>query len=126
MKFAPALFSAAAVLGLAVPATAEENDFSPTYHVERTPAEKLSIESCGEVLVSAAEEAGLRVGSQAYPGQLVVVSGGIEGKGAFVAQCIAVDTMTVSVVQGIDYRQQKGALGKFADKAFETLKSSAE
>lgn len=124
MKLAIALFSVANLFALASPALAENSDFSLTYHVERTPGGKLSLESCGEVLVSAAEEAGLQVGSQAYPGQLVVVSGGIEGKGAFVAQCIAVNDMTVTVVQGIDYRPQKGVLGSFADKAFDALKAA--
>lgn len=111
---------------LAVPATAQDADFNLTYHVERTPAAQLSIEDCGQAVVDAATQAGLRNTTQSYPEQLVTVSGGEDSVGAFVVQCIAVDDTTVSVVQGIDYRQQKGALGTFADQAFAAVKAAAQ
>ncbi|WP_323717244.1 DUF6180 family protein [Paracoccus aminovorans] len=46
--------------------------------------------------------------------------------GAFIVQCIAVGDTTVSVVQSIDYRQQKGTLGAFADQAFAAVKAAAQ
>ncbi len=113
-----------AILAMTAPTLAQDDDFNLTYHVERTPSSKLTIEKCGDVVTETAQKAGLRSDIQDFPGQLVVVTGGIKGKGAFVVQCINVDNVTVSVVQGIDYRQQKGALGRFADKTFEALKAA--
>lgn len=118
--------AAISVLGFAAPALAQDADFNLTYHVERTPAAQLSIETCGQVVVDAAEQAGLRSATQSYPDQLVTVSGGKDSLGGFVAQCIAVGDTTVTVVQGIDYRQQKGALGEFADQAFAAVKAAAQ
>lgn len=118
------LLSIAVVVGLSHPALAQENDFHLTYHVERSPASRLSIETCGSIVTGAARQAGLRSDQTAFPGQLVVVSGGAKGAGTFVAQCIAVGDVTVSVVQGIDYRQQKGLLGRFADQAFAGVKAA--
>ncbi|MTH36142.1 hypothetical protein GL279_16200 [Paracoccus limosus] len=118
--------AAAAVIGLALPALAQDTDFSLTYHVERTPAARLSIETCGKTVADAAASAGLQGVTQSYPGQLVTVSGGAAPRGAFVVQCIAVGDTTVSVVQGIDYRAQKGALGEFADQVFAAIKSAVE
>ncbi|MFD1704827.1 DUF6180 family protein [Methylopila henanensis] len=115
-----------ALLGAALPAQAQNADFNLTYHVERTPAAQLDIEACGDAVVQAARQAGLRADAQSFPGQLVTVSGGRENEGAFVAQCIAVGDTTVSVVQGIDYKQRKGALGAFADQAFEAVKAAAD
>lgn len=126
MRLTKFVLSAAILLGLSVPALAQKTDFNLTYHVERTPAAKLSIETCGDVVVMAAKRAGLRADLQSFPGQLVMVSGGAESSGVFVVQCIAVDDKTVSVVQGIDYRQQKGALGRFADQASTALKAAVK
>lgn len=109
---------------MTAPAHPQNDDFHLAYHVERTPSEKLSIETCGSVVAAAAQKVGLNVGSQNFPGQLVLVSGGLKGKGAFVVQCISVEDITVSVVQGIDYSQQKGALGNFADNVHEELKAA--
>ncbi|MCV2449209.1 DUF6180 family protein [Paracoccus sp. DMF] len=106
--------AAISVLGFAAPALAQEADFNLIYHVERTPAAQLSIEACGQAVVDAATQAGLRSATQSYPDQLVTVSGGEDSLGAFVVQCIAVGDTTVSVVQGIDYRQQKGAPRKLS------------
>ncbi|MBK4216884.1 hypothetical protein JJJ17_13175 [Paracoccus caeni] len=116
---------AAAVLAGPLPLFAQSADFSLTYHVERLGAEQLSIEQCGEIVAQVAAQAGLRAAVQAYPGQLVTVSGGADGAGAFVTQCITVDAKTVVVVQGIDYQQQKGSLGSFADQAFAAVKTAA-
>jgi hypothetical protein len=124
--FSAAVFSSAAsLLFMTAPAHAQNDDFHLAYHVERTPSEKLSIETCGSVVAAAAQKVGLSAGSQNFPGQLVLVSGGLKGKGAFVVQCISVEDITVSVVQGIDYSQQKGALGNFADNVYEELKAAA-
>jgi len=118
------LLSAAGLCGLSLPAFAQNADFSLTYHVERTPAAQLSIETCGDVVAQMAQQARLRADTQSHPGQLVTIIGGDEGNGAFIAQCIAVEGTTVSVVQGIDYRQQKGSLGNFADQAFAAVKAA--
>lgn len=118
------LLSAAYLFSSSLPVLAQDADFNLTYHVERTPAAQLSIETCGSVVAKAARQAGLRNDMQSFPGQLVTVRGGIEGRGAFVVQCIAVDKTTVSVVHGIDYRKQKGSLGNFADQAFAALKAA--
>jgi hypothetical protein len=63
---------------------------------------------------------------QTFPGQLVVVRGGDEGRGAFIAQCIEVESTTVSVIQGIDYQRPKAALGAFADQANVAVKAAAD
>ena len=78
-----------------------------------------------ETVADAAKGAGLSATVTAFPGQLVTVSGGETGKGAFVVQCITVDDKTVSVVQGIDYRQEKGPLGAFADQLAQDLAAAA-
>ena len=95
-----------------------------TYHVERTPTAKLSLATCGNAVVQLARQSKLSVESQSFPGQLVMVKGGRAGVGTFVVQCIAVSNMTVSVIQGIDYRTQKGAIGQFADRAFAEVKAA--
>ncbi|MDK8874352.1 DUF6180 family protein [Paracoccus sp. SSJ] len=118
------LLASFVLLGPSIPAAAQDADFSLTYHIERTPAAQLSIETCGSTVADAAAQAGLRAVSQSFPGQLVTVSGGAEGRGAFVVQCIAVDDKTVSVVQGIDYQQAKGAIGDFADQAFAAVQAT--
>ena len=115
---------AVAVLGLASPALSQSSDFNLTYHVERASAAKLSLASCGNAVVQIARQSKLSVDSQSFPGQLVMVKGGRAGAGTFVVQCIAVGNVTVSVVQGIDYRTQKGALGQFADRAFAAVKAA--
>ena len=120
------LLPGAVLAGLSAPVLAQDADFALTYHVERTPAADLSIDTCGSVVTDAAERAGLRAGSQRFPEQLVTVSGGAEGTGAFVVQCIAVDDKTVTVVQGIDYSRQKGTIGAFADDAFEAVKAAVK
>ncbi len=125
MKRSTLLLATASLSCLSFPALAQDADFNLTYHVERIPAAQLSIEACGDVITQSAEQAGFRVDTQSFPGQLVVVHGGAEGQGAFVAQCIAVESTTVSVVQGIDYTAQKGALGDFADQAFAAVKAAA-
>ncbi|ATY31175.1 DUF6180 family protein [Sphingomonas psychrotolerans] len=114
---------ALAVLVLASPALPQGSDFNLTYHVERTPATKLSLAACGNAVIQIARQSKLSVDSQSFPGQLVMVKGGRAGAGTFVVQCIAVGNMTVSVVQGIDYRT-KGALGQFADRAFAAVKAA--
>lgn len=111
--------------GLSFSAAAQSPEFSLTYHIERTPAAQLSIETCGETVSQVAQREGLQTAMQHFPGQLVTVRGGAENKGVFVVQCIAVDNTTVSVVQGIDYRAQKGPLGSFADQAFSAVKAAA-
>ncbi|WP_323717243.1 DUF6180 family protein [Paracoccus aminovorans] len=120
------LLGAFGLLGSGFAAAAQDADFNVTYHVERTPAAQLSIETCGKAVVEVATQAGLRSATQSYPDQLVTISGGADGNGAFIVQCIAVGDTTVSVVQGIDYRQQKGALGAFADQAFAAVKAAAQ
>lgn len=126
MRYFAQLLSAASVFGAALPALADNADFNLTYHVERTPKAKLSIETCGTVAEKAAKQAGLVADMQSFPGQLVVVRGGSEGRGAFIVQCIAVENTTVSVVQGIDYQGPKAALGNFADKAYAAVKAAAK
>ncbi|WP_294300611.1 DUF6180 family protein [uncultured Sphingomonas sp.] len=112
-------------LTLSSSAMAQDADFSLTYHVERTPAARLSIDACAQAVTKVARQARLPVSAQRYPGQLVLVKGGQRGVGAFITQCIAVDGKTVSVVQGIDYRAQRGAMGNFADRAFAAIKAAA-
>lgn len=116
MKKAFALtFTALALFGAVPTALAQSDDFNLTYHVERTPEAALDIETCGAVVEKTAVKSRLDASVQNFPEQLVLVSGGKEGRGVFTVQCIAVENMTVSVVQGIDYRNQKGSLGQFAD-----------
>lgn len=114
-----------ALTGAVSPAMAQGQDFNLTYHVERTPAARLSIDACGRAVEKVARQARLTAATQRFPGQLVVVSGGRRGVGAFTAQCIAVGPTTVSVVQGIDYSGRKGGLGAFADRAFAAVKAAA-
>lgn len=113
-----------ALLGLASPALSQSSNFNLTYHVERTPAARLSLATCGNAVAQIARQSRLSADMQSFPGQLVIVKGGRAGAGAFVVQCIAVGNTTVSVVQGIDYRMQKGALGQFADRAFAAVKAA--
>lgn len=121
----PAL-SVALLGGIAAPALAQNGDFNLTYHVERTPASRLSIDSCGRVAAQVARQAKLTADTQSFPGQLVTVKGGRTGAGAFVVQCIAVGTTTVSVVHGMDYGQRKAAFGAFADRTYAALKATAK
>lgn len=113
-----------ALLALASPAQSQDSDFNLTYHVERTPSAQLSLANCGNAVARMARQFRISVDMQSFPGQLVIVKGGRAGVGAFVVQCIAVGNTTVSVVQGIDYRAQKGALGLFADRAFAAVKAA--
>lgn len=126
MKHSALSLSAVCLLFWSLPVFAQEPDFNLTYHVERSPMAQLSIDTCASVVTAAAEQAGLASAVQRFPGQLAVIRGGVEGRGAFIVQCIAVDETTVSVVQGIDYRGQKGALGEFADQAFSAVKAAAK
>ena len=119
-----ALKIALPLLALASPAFAQSGDFNLTYHVERTPAARLSLTACGNAVAQIARQSRLSVDTQSFPGQLVIVKGGRAGAGAFVVQCIAVGNTTVSVVQGIDYKTQKAALGQFADRAFAAVKAA--
>ncbi len=125
MKTITIILSAVGIIGAASAASAQGADFNLTYHVERTPAAKLSAETCGRIVAQTARQSGLSADTQTFPGQLVVVKGGSGGAGAFVAQCIVVGATTVSVVQGIDYRAAKGSLGVFADWAYAALKKGA-
>lgn len=120
-----ALPLAVTLLGVASPALSQGGDFHLTYYVERTPAAKLSLATCGRVVTDIARQARLAVDTQNFPGQLVIVKGGRAGTGALIVHCIAVGSTTVSVVQGIDYRTSKGALGQVADRAFAAVKASA-
>ena len=117
---------ALAILAHASPALSQSSDFNLTYHVERTPAARLSLAACGNAVAEIARQSKLDVDIQSFPGQLVIVKGGRAGAGAFVVQCIDVGNTTVSVVQGIDYGTQKGALGQFADRAFAAVKAAIE
>jgi len=85
MNYFAVLLTAASVLGLTVPVLAQDSDFNLTYHVERTPKSKLSIETCGNAIEKMAKRSGLASDVQTFPGQLVVVRGGLEGHGAFIA-----------------------------------------
>lgn len=125
MKNHALLLSLLGTLGSALPVLAQDADFNVTYHVERTPKARLSIETCASTVAKAAKQAGLTADVQSFPGQLVTVKGGAEGRGAFIVQCIAVENTTVSVVQGIDYRGPKASLGKFADQAYAAVKAAA-
>ncbi|MEH3099237.1 DUF6180 family protein [Sphingomonas adhaesiva] len=119
-----ALPIAAALVAAASPVLAQGRDFTLTYHVERTPAAKLSIAACGNAVAQVARAAKLGADVQSFPGQLVIVKGGRAGAGALVAHCIAVGGTTVSVVQGIDYQPRKAALGQVADRAFAAVKAA--
>lgn len=127
MKVAIFALSVAGLASLSPPASAQSADFNLTYHVERTPAAKLSIETCSRIATQVARQSKLSAESQSFPRQLVLVKGGNRGTGIFTVQCIAVGTTTtVSAVQGIDYREGKGALGNYADKVFASLKLAAK
>ncbi|WP_347137648.1 DUF6180 family protein [Paracoccus sp. SSK6] len=112
------------MLAPAFPVLAED-DFFLTYHVERMLSDDLSLEECSSAVERAAGQADLTSRIDDYPGQLAVVTGGTKGVGAFVVQCIAVDDRTVTVVQGMDYRQAKGDLGRFADRVHSELLDAA-
>lgn len=105
-----ALSATASLLGFALSVSAQSKDFNLTYHVERTPEAALDIETCGAVVEKAAAKVGLDANVQSFPGQLVLVSGGKEGRGVFTVQCIAVENMTVSVVQGSTTATRKARL----------------
>ncbi len=126
MKAVTLSLAALASLGLSAASQAADQDFTLTYHVERLPAAKLSIETCGSVVSGIAQSAGLSAALQSFPGQLVTVQGGTSGSGAFVVQCIAVDATTVAVVQGFDYRSTKGPLGDAADQMIAAVKAQAQ
>lgn len=126
MKLIAPLLCAAGLFAASGPLMAQDTDFTLTYHVERTPSARLDINACGDAAMKAAEAAGLISTVQRFPEQLVSVSGGREGAGAYVVQCIAVDDMTVSVVHGIDYRDQKAAMGEFADAASEAVAAATK
>ncbi|MBO9198342.1 hypothetical protein J5277_29900 [Rhizobium sp. 16-449-1b] len=126
MKYSALLLTAASVFGFTVPGLAQDGNFNLAYHVERTPKAKLSIEDCGSAIEKTAKQVGLASDVQTFPGQLVVVRGGDEGRGAFIAHGIEVENTTVSVVQGIDYQGPKAALGEFADQANAAVKAAAE
>jgi len=126
MKSLMTVASVVTIVGIAPTALAQASDFNLTYHVERTPSAKLSIETCGKVVAQAARQSKLTADSQSFPGQLVIVKGGSGGVGAFTAQCIAVGTTTVTVIQGIDYSGRKGAMGNFTDNAFAAVKQAAK
>lgn len=117
--------SVAALAAIATPASAQNGDFNLTYHVDRIPAAKLSIEACGRIVAQTARQARLSVDTQSFPKQLVSLKGGSGGSGAFVVQCIAVGGTTVTVVQGIDYLNGKGPLGNFADRTRAALQAAA-
>lgn len=116
--------AAAMLAGVVTPAFAGD-DFQLTFHVERHDASALSVEDCGDVVEREASRAGLRAGAQRFEGKLAVVSGGADRRGSFIVQCIAVDGKTVSVVQGIDYSERKGALGSWADATHAALSKAA-
>jgi hypothetical protein len=126
MKYSALLLTAASVFGFSVPVLAQDSNFNLTYHVERTPKARLSIEDCGSRIEKTAKQVGLASDIQTFPGQLVVVRGGDEGRGAFIAQCIEVESTTVSVIQGIDYLGPNAALGEFADQANVAVKTAAD
>ncbi|NHT75601.1 hypothetical protein C8J35_11025 [Rhizobium sp. PP-F2F-G38] len=126
MKAVTLSLAALGFIGLPAASQAADQDFTLTYHVERIPAAKLSIDTCGSVVSEVAEKAGLGAALQSFPGQLVTVQGGTSGSGAFVVQCIAVDATTVAVVQGFDYQSTKGPLGDAADQMIAALKAEAE
>jgi hypothetical protein len=109
MKYSALLLTAASVLGFTGPALAQDSNFNLTYHVERTPQAKLSIEDYLSTIENTAKQVGLASDVQIFPGQLVVVRGSDEGRGAFIAPCIEVENTTVSVIQGIDYQGPKAA-----------------
>ena len=104
-----------------VPAIAADGPFMITYHVERTPANALSLDDCTKFIEGQAQEAGYRVVVSRHEGQLAVISGGPDAGGSFISHCIAVDDKTVSVIQGLDYSSAKGAVGDFADHVHKGL-----
>jgi hypothetical protein len=108
-----------------VPATAADGPFMITYHVERTPANALSLDDCTNFIEGQAQKAGYRVVVNRHERQLAVISGGPEAGGSFVSHCIAVDGKTVSVIQGLDYSSAKGAVGDFADRVHKELLDTA-
>lgn len=117
MKAAAIVFgSLGAIAALTSQLAAQSPNFNLTYHVERFPNAKVSLVECGAVVEKTAKSAGFSVNTQQFPNQLVIVSGGAEGKGVFTVQCIAVNDVTVTVLQGIDYRANKGELGALADQ----------
>ena len=61
MKPSNLSLAVAALFALAHPALAADADFNLTYHVERTPAVQLSIETCGSRVAEVARDAGLRI-----------------------------------------------------------------
>ncbi|MFC7066564.1 DUF6180 family protein [Brucella rhizosphaerae] len=57
---------------------------------------------------SSTRAASFLVSLQQFPQQPIIVSGGEQGRGVFTVQCIAVEDVNVSVVQGFDYKENKG------------------
>jgi hypothetical protein len=108
--------SLGAIAALTSQLAAQSPNFNLTYHVERFPNAQVDLVECGAVVEKTAKSAGFSVNTRQFPNQLVMVSGGEEGKGVFTAQCIAVNDVTVTVLQGIDYRATKGELGALADQ----------
>lgn len=120
MKIFGSAFVVVSVLSMA-PAAAADGPFMITYHVERTPANALSLDRCTTFIEGEAQEAGYRVVVSRHEGQLAVISGGPDAGGSFVSHCIAVDDKTVSVIQGLDYSSAKGPVGDFADRVHKGL-----
>ncbi|MEO9338887.1 DUF6180 family protein, partial [Mesorhizobium sp. SB112] len=58
MRAAKLLLSTASLLCLCLPTVAQNADFSLTYHIERTPSARLSIEACGNAVAQAAQQNG--------------------------------------------------------------------
>lgn len=114
LAFAGVVMAAAAMSPAISPALAAD-DFNLTYHVERSDADKLSLDDCAAVAEKEAGIAGYAIAAQRFPGQLVVLSGGTPRVGALTVYCIAVEDKTVSVVQGTDYTGKKGRLAELAD-----------
>ena len=102
------------------------DDFNLTYHVERSASTALSQDDCAATVEREAGRTGFRSAANSFPGQLTVISGGKENVGSFAVYCIAVDDKTVSVIHATDYRrQQKGAVGRFADQVHAALRKAA-
>ncbi|WP_242111521.1 DUF6180 family protein [Luteimonas aquatica] len=89
---------------LAVPAVAGADDFGLNYAVEREPATRLSVPACAAAVRRGADALGYVTRLEQDHKTLAVHVSGPRGDGrALVAYCIEAGSLTVYVVQALDY-----------------------
>lgn len=112
---------------LAFSAGAAAGDFGIDYDVERVPAARLPVASCAAAVKRGADAVGYVTRTQQDQGKLAMHVSGPRGDGkALVAYCIEAGTMTVWVVQALDYAGPGGdASAKVRQRVADELRRAA-